>query len=77
MREISRTFEIKVNQGWMETYRTTDRTKVYEDLATELLNAKIFKYQSYTRMKQHNNYDGTRTIIFYQTNGRSVYTVKA
>ena len=73
---IYRAFEVKEGRTWRETYRTEDRAQVYEDLANELLNHKVFHYNSYLRMTQHNNYDGTRTIVFYQTNGRSVYRVK-
>ena len=73
---IYRSFEIKEGRNWRETYRTEDRAKVYEDLANELLNLKVFKSNYYKRMTQHNNYDGTRTIIIYQDTGRSVYRIK-
>ena len=74
---IYRTFEKKNGKQWEETYRTEDRAKVYEDLANELLNLKVFKSPVYKRMTQHSNYDGTRTIIIYQEHGRSVYRVRA
>lgn len=74
---LYRTFEIKNCRYWEETYRTEDRAKVYEDLAHELLNLKVFKASCYRRMTQHNNYDGTRTIIIYQDTGRSVYRIEA
>ena len=77
MRTIYRTFEVKEGRNWRETYRTEDAAKVYEDLACELLNLKVFKSPVYKRMTQHSNYDGTRTIVIYQDNGRSVYVVKA
>lgn len=77
MRQIYRTFEVKDGRNWKETYRTEDRAKVYEDLACELLNLKVFKSPVYNRMTQHSNYDGTCTIIIYQDRGRSVYVVKA
>ena len=77
MKTICRTFEVKEGRGWRETYRTEDRAKVYEDLACELLNLKVFKSPVYKRMTQHSNYDGTRTITIYQDNGRSVYVVRA
>lgn len=77
MKAISRVFEVKSGSRWEETYRTEDRAKVYEDLANELLNLKVFKSPAYKRLTQQNNYDGTRTIVIYQDTGRSVYTVKA
>lgn len=77
MKTISRTFEVKEGRKWRETYRTEDAAKVYEDLACELLNLKVFKSPRYRRLEQHPNYDGTRTITIYQDTGRSVYVVKA
>lgn len=77
MKNISRTFEVKDGRNWRETYRTEDPLTVYEGLASELLNLKVFKSPVYKRMTQRPNYDGTRTIIIYQDTGRSVYTVKA
>lgn len=74
---LYRTFEIKNGRQWTETYRTEDRAKVYEDLAHELLNLKVFKMTCYKRITQHDNYDGTRTIVIYQDTGRSVYRVNA
>lgn len=77
MRTISRSFEVKEGRTWREIYRTEDPAMVYEGLASELMNLKVFKSQSYKRMTQHSNYDGTRTVIIYQDAGRSVYIVKA
>ena len=77
MKTISRTFEIKNGRQWEETYRTEDRAKVYEDLANELLNLKVFRSPAYKRLIQYSNFDGTRTITIYQDTGRSVYTVRA
>lgn len=74
---IYRVFEIKEGRNWRETYRTEDMAMVYEDLAHELLNLKVFKMSCYKRMTHYNNYDGTRTIIIYQDTGRSVYRIKA
>lgn len=74
----SRTFEVKEGMGWRETYRTEDRAEVYEALANDLLYLKVFKspVPVYKRMTQRNNYDGTRTVIIYQDNGRSVYRIR-
>ena len=77
---INRTFQIKDGKNWKETYRTEEQAKVYEvyeDLACELLNLKVFKSPAYKRLTQHPNYDGTRTVVIYQDAGRSVYVVKA
>ena len=70
-----RAYERKEGRTWRETYRTEDETEVYKSLADELLALKVFKSPSYKSMRQHNNYDGTRTIIIYQEYGRSVYRV--
>lgn len=75
MKNIYRVFEIKEGRIWKETYRTEDRAKVYEDLAHELMNLKVFKSPMYKRMTQYNNYDGTRTVVIYQDHGRSVYRI--
>ena len=72
---IYRAFEVKEGKTWRETYRTEDESEVYRSLADELMAHKVFHSPVYRRMEQHNNYDGTRTIIFYQTRGRSVYRV--
>lgn len=77
MKTISRVFEVKNGRQWEETYRTEDTAKVYEDLANELLNLKVFKSLAYKRLIQYSNFDGTRTIVIYQDTGRSVYIVKA
>lgn len=72
----SRIFEVKEGRGWRETYRTENRAEVYEALANDLLYLKVFKSPVYKRMTQRNNYDGTRTVIIYQDNGRSVYRIR-
>lgn len=77
MRKISRVFQIKEGRSWKETYRTEDQAEIYKSLAQELMNSKIFHSSYYKRMEQRNNYDGTRTVTFYQDNGKSVYTVEA
>lgn len=77
MKTISRTFEKKDGRKWVETFRTEDRARVYEDLCNEILYLKVFKSPVYKRMEQHSNYDGTRTITIYQEYGRSVYIIKA
>lgn len=77
MRNISRAFEVKAGREWKQTYYTEDKESVYEALSNDLLYLKVFKSPLYKRMTQYNNYDGTRTIIIYQDNGRSIYTVKA
>ena len=77
MRNISRAFEVKAGRGWKQTFYTEDKETVYESLATDLMYLKVFKSPMYKRLVQYSNYDGTRTIIVYQDNGRSVYIVKA
>lgn len=77
MKKEMRIFETKEGKTWKETFRTEDTEQIYKDLAQELLNCKVFKSTYYRKMTQRNNYDGTRTITFYQDIGRSVYTVKA
>ncbi|MBO6272785.1 hypothetical protein J6O48_08410 [bacterium] len=75
MKQISMAFEVKEGKVWKETYRTEDIATVYERLAHELLNHKVFHASYYRKMEQYNNYDGTRTVIFYQNTGRSKYII--
>ena len=77
MADIYRSFEVKEGKTWIETYRTENAADVYESLSQELLNKCVFKAPYYKKMTQHNNYDGTRTVIFYQDTGRSIYRIKA
>lgn len=63
MKNISRVFEVKEGRIWRETYRTEDPLMVYEGLASELLNLKVFKSPVYKRMTQRPNYDGTHTLL--------------
>ena len=72
----SRIFEVKEGKNWKETYRTENRAEVYEALANDLLYLKVFKSPIYKKLVQRNNYDGTRTVIIYQDNGRSVYRIR-
>lgn len=78
--EYYRMYEIKEGRIWRETYKTENELEIYRCLADELLACKVFKSPTYKRLKQYNNYDGTRTIIFYQQydqkQGRSVYRVQ-
>ena len=72
-----RIYEKKEGKKYVETYRTEDELEIYKSLASELMYCKIWKSPIYNRMKERNNYDGTRTVTFYQTNGgRSIYKVK-
>lgn len=77
MRKISRVFQIKEGRSWRETYRTEDPAEIYKSLSHELMSSKVFHASYYKRMEQRNNYDGTRTVTFYQDNGKSVYTIEA
>lgn len=76
-RQIERRFEVKEGRTWRTTYRTEDQAEIYKSLAQELMNSKIFHSSYYKRMEQRNNYDGTRTVTFYQDNGKSVYIIEA
>lgn len=77
MKKISRTYEKKEDRKYIETYRTEDENQVYKDFANEIMYKLVFKSPVYKSMKQYSNYDGTRTVIFYQDNGRSIYIIKA
>lgn len=77
MKKISRTYEKKEGRKYIETYRTEDENQVYKDFANEIMYKLVFKSPVYKSMKQYSNYDGTRTVIFYQDNGRSIYIIKA
>lgn len=77
MKKISRAYEKKEGRKYIETYRTEDENQVYKDFANEIMYKLVFKCPEYKSMKQYSNYDGTRTVIFYQDNGRSIYIIKA
>lgn len=66
---ISMTTYIKDGNKWREHSTTTDRAKVYENLANDLIYKKLLGSTSITSIKQKNNYDGTRTIDVYTNNG--------
>jgi hypothetical protein len=76
MKTISRRYERKEGRKWIMTYYTEDELEVYKIFSSELMYTKVFKSPLYKRMVQYSNYDGTRTVIFYQDAGRSVYVIK-
>lgn len=74
-----RTMEVKEGKNWIETYSTTDEVDVLEWLVNDLISKYMFKSRTIKRIKELNNYDGTRTItVYYEGNqaARSVYIVK-
>lgn len=77
MKTISRKYEKKEGRKWIMTYYTEDELEVYKNFSMELMYSKVFKSPLYKRMVQYSNYDGTRTVVFYQETGRSVYIVKS
>lgn len=77
MKTISRAFYVKKGSNWEQTYYTEDAKKVYEDITAELMNHKVFHVPYIKRMEQYSNYDGTRTVTFYEEHGKSVYIIKA
>lgn len=76
MKTISRAFYTREGRKWKQTYYTECPQKVYEDFSQELMNHKVFHVSYINSMTQYNNYDGTRTVIFYEKYGKSVYIIK-
>ncbi len=77
-RQIEQRYEEKDGRTWKMTYRTEDPEEIYKGLAQQLLSHKVFHASYIKRMEQHNNYDGTRTVTFYEDNGgRRVYIIEA
>ena len=60
-------------KDWEETaYSDHDKTRVLESLTYSLMNRYIWK-GAIERIKDRNNYDGTRTIEVYFRSGISKY----
>lgn len=76
MNEISKTILTKKGSKWIETYKTTDESEVYKDLAWSLLAKKFHKCTYITSIKEHTNYNGTRTATVYYDNGtKAVFVI--
>ena len=73
MKPISRAFYVKEGKEWKQTYYTEDVQKVYEDITSEFLNHKVFHVPYIKRMEQYSNYDGTRTVTFYETRKKRLH----
>lgn len=77
-RQIERRYEVKEGRTWRTTYRTEEPEEIYKSLAQQLMSHKVFHAPYIKRMEQRTNYDGTRTVKFYEDNGgRSVYIIEA
>ena len=76
MREIMMTVFVKAGNKWNISNTNTDKTEIYKSLANDLLKKKIHKCEWIKSIKDVCNYDGTRTITTYYTNGvKRVYVV--
>ena len=76
MKKIYRAFEKKEGKKYIETFRSEDIDSIYKAFATELMYCKIWKSPVYKRMTDVNNYDGTRTVTFFQEYGKSIYCIE-
>lgn len=76
MREIKREFYSKENGKYTNTFTCTDEAEIYKDLASVLISKKLHSCTWVRSIKDTCNYDGTRTITVYHSNGcKDVYTV--
>lgn len=75
-RELSRTCYKKEGNAWKETYKETNKTIIYEQIARALHAKYIAKAPYIKRLIDYSNYDGTRTItIYYDNNIKDVFIV--
>lgn len=60
-------------QEWKQCLETTKKEHIYEDLVNDFMN----REHGYScRLKDVNNYDGTRTLTFYMDGVKKVYIIK-
>lgn len=77
MKKIQVIVERKSGGKWETTFASDDQSKVYEELAKDLIAKKIHKCTYIKTIKDVCNYDGTRDIaITYDNNVRRIYTIK-
>lgn len=78
MKEVSRKAYRKIGKAWNETYSTTDALEVYRAFSVDMRYKFLHKSAYIRRTTDKNNYDGTRTIVFYYDNDcKSVYIIPA
>jgi len=77
MRTISETRYTKTSKNaWEKKFYTEDVFEVYKDLSNDLIHKKLHNCSYITRITDESNYDGTRTITAYYTDGvKGVYIV--
>ena len=76
-KEISRICYAKEDNTWIETFKETDVAAVEHWLLNDLIAKKMHKCKYIKSIKEHCNYDGTRTFtIYYDNNVKNVYTVE-
>ena len=63
------------NGKWYLVGKSTDKETIYKGIVDDFL-ARDFKYPSYVSMRNTNNYDGTRTLVFYYEGVKKVYIIK-
>ncbi len=77
MKEMKRLVETKRNGKWEVSFTETDKNKIWESLAKDLISKKIHKATWIKSIRDNSNYDGTRDItVTYDNNVRSIYTVE-
>lgn len=75
---INYVYEEKQGRNYVETFRCDDVTRVYDDLAHELISKKINEcrwIRSISRKPLYNGFD--KITVTYDHGGRRVYTVSA
>ena len=77
MSQVTKCVQVRdEGRQWREGYVSTDAVEVWKDLATDLMNKRLF-HASYIRSITHRaRYDGTVEItVTYDNTCRSIYTV--
>lgn len=73
---ISMIGERKEGRQWVQDYESTNAEHCYQTYAAHLYDKYIAKAPYIRRVTDKCNYDGTRTITFYQTNDyRTTYII--
>ena len=71
------TVYIKENNKYIETYTTTDETRIYQLLTNDLISKKINCCNWIRSIKRVNLYNGYQKITVLQNNGcKSEYIIK-
>ena len=78
MKDIKRVTQKKENGKWIDTYIEDNWAFVNTALMEDLIHKKLHKCKYITKITDKPNFDGTREIVvYYYSDVRNIYTVKA